>query len=167
MPTCKKVDMDFFTQAPKVFVHEIELSASPSAIFASFENADDWPLWVDSIARVDWTSPRPFGVGTTRRVTFTNGKTAAEEFIAWQQDRRMAFCFTETDQHGTRSFAEDYEVIDLGAGRSKLIWRVAFDPQGVSKIVFAVFGFLIARIFRKALADFKVFIEAKAMVSDA
>ena len=159
MATCRQVDMSFFETAPKVFINEVELNASAEEVFASFKRAEDWPIWVDSIGKIDWTTPEPFGLGTTRRVTFTNGKFADELFIAWEQNKRMAFCFTETDQAGTDAFAEDYQLTDLGNGRCKLVWRVAFDPAGISKLVFMLIPFVINGVFKKAMAEFKVFIE--------
>ena len=159
MAICRTVDMQFFDNAPKVFTNELELNVSAETVFASFQRADDWPLWVDSIAGVEWTTPAPFGIGTTRRVTFTNDKFADELFIAWQENKQMAFCFTETDQPGTNAFAEDYQLTELPNGSCKLVWRVAFDPAGMSKLVFLLFGFAVNKVFKTALAEFKVFIE--------
>ena len=159
MGQCKTVDMSFFDNAPKCFINEMEFDVSAETVFESFKRADDWPIWVDSIGKVEWTTPEPFGIGTTRRVTFTSGKYADELFIAWEPNKRMAFCFTETDQPGTHSFAEDYILTDLGNNRSKLVWRVAFDPAGFSKIIFMLFGFAINKVFKTALAEFKTFIE--------
>ena len=49
------------------------------------------------IDRVDWTSPRPFGVGTTRTVTFQGGGMEVyETFIAWDPGKHMAFTFDQS-----------------------------------------------------------------------
>lgn len=159
MGQCRQVDMSFFDTAPKCFVNEMEFDVSAETVFESFKRAEDWPIWVDSIGKVEWTSPEPFDIGTTRRVTFTSGKFADELFIAWEPNQRLAFCFTETDQPGTHAFAEDYQLTDLGDNRCKLVWRVAFDPAGISKLVFMLIPFLINKVFKTAMAELKVFIE--------
>jgi len=152
--------MDFFSSSRHCFVNELELEVSAARLFSSLKRAEDWPLWVDAIAAVEWTTPPPFAVGTTRTVTFTNGKFADELFIAWEENRRMAFCFTGTDMPGTGAFAEDYLIEPLGEECCRLVWRVAFSPLGIHRWVFRLFGFAINKIFIKALADLKRFIEA-------
>ena len=161
MNTCTTVDMSYFENAPQIIVKEVEINKPVEEVFASLESDNDWAEWVGQIAKVEWTSPKPFQVGTTRRVTFTNDTYADEVFIAWETNKRMAFCFTETTQGGSESFAEDYQLTDLGNGRTRLRWIVAMTPKGFSKIVFALFGFLVKRMIGKMLVSFKDFMEAK------
>jgi hypothetical protein len=127
---CTPIDFEYYTTAPQRFVNRAEFDVTPAQLFAIFEEETSWPRWVPGIVRVDWTSPRPFGVGTTRTVTFVGGGMEVyEDFIGWEPGRTMAFCFTGTSQDVWESFGEQYVVEDLG-GRCRLTWTVAYTPRG-------------------------------------
>ena len=53
---CKTVDMTFFDTAPFRYVAEVEVKVSAADVFASFENADDWPRWAMPIQK--WNGQR-------------------------------------------------------------------------------------------------------------
>ena len=131
MHACRAVDMGFFETAPESFRYEIVLSASPERIFEVFEDADSWPVWADAITRVTWTTPKPFAVGTKRTVDLKGGLSADEYFMAWTPNERMAFYFERTNKRVLRAFAEDYQLEALGDGKTKLVWRVAFESSGL------------------------------------
>jgi len=126
--------MDYFDSAPCCFQAKVEVNASPEQVFASFENAEDWPKWAPPIQHVEWTSPKPFGIGTTRRVTMSGNMIGDEVFIAWDYPRRMAFCFTHSSQSLIQSFAEDYQVRPLPNGKTEVIWTMGMTPTGIGKI---------------------------------
>lgn len=69
---------------------------------------DAWTVWLP-ITKVVWTSPQPFGVGTTRTVEI--GKEIVEEtFFAWEDNHRMAFRF-ERSSLPISAAVEDYLVV--------------------------------------------------------
>ena len=105
---CDKIDLDFFTDAPVRIESEVTLPCSPESLFNCFEDAGSWAEWVDVIKGVEWTSPRPFRVGTTRTVHMPGGMVAYEEFIAWDAPRHMAFRFNQFSQGFLQAFAENY-----------------------------------------------------------
>jgi hypothetical protein len=137
---CKTVDMTFFDTAPFRYVAEVEVKVSAADVFASFENADDWPRWALPIQEVEWTAPKPFGIGTTRTVSMIGGLVGYEEFIAWEYGREMAFCFTHGSKDNIESFAERYEVDALGEDSCRVRWTMAMKPKGVSKYFLPVFS---------------------------
>ena len=137
---CAEFGLDYFATAPVRFVYERELPVSPAVLFAIFEDEHSWPQWVPGIAKVDWTSPRPFGLNTTRTVTFTGGMEVYERFIGWEQGKHMAFCFTGATQRVWASFGENYEVEDLGNNRCTLRWTVAYEPRFIFKALHPFFG---------------------------
>lgn len=147
---CEEFDVDYFSKAPVIFQYEQEIPTSPEILFAIFEDEFSWPKWVPGIAKVDWTSPRPFGLNTTRTVTFMGGMEVYERFIAWEPGKEMSFCFTGTTQRIWSAFGEHYKVEDLGGNRCKLTWTVAYEPR----FIFAKIHFLVAPIMKKALGSF-------------
>ncbi len=129
---CTKVGLDFLEQTKNVFKAEEIIRATPEQIFEVFEDAHAWTVWAMPIQKVEWTSPKPFGIGTTRTVSMTGGLAGYEEFVAWERGKRMAFTFVGTTQEGIESFLEDYRITDLGDGTCRAEWYMALETTGLS-----------------------------------
>ncbi len=128
---CHRVGLEFYESASQRFQYDVVLEVTPDQLFDIFEDPASWPVWANGIHEVEWTSPKPFGVGTTRTVTFAGGGMEVyEEFIAWERGKEMAFIFNGITQEVWWSFGEHYRVVDLGSGRCKLTWTVAYEPRG-------------------------------------
>lgn len=132
------VGMEYFQQAPHSYTAVVEVDATPEQIFTSFEDENAWPDWALPITKVEWTSPKPFGLGTTRRVSMMGGLVGDEVFIAWDYPKRMAFCFTHSSQKLVGSFAEDYIVEPLPNGKTRVQWNMAMTPNGFGKFTMAL-----------------------------
>ena len=157
---CRKIELDFFASAPIRIVSEVDLPCTPETLFTVFEDADAWSEWVGVIERVEWTSPMPFRVGTTRSVEMPGGMIAYEEFLAWDAPRHMAFRFNQFSQKFLRAFGEDYKVTDLGNNRCRLAWTVAIDPNGPAALIRPVLKPLLAMNLRKIMKDLKKYMES-------
>jgi hypothetical protein len=142
MHDCEVVDLGYFESAPVRGLAEVTVNARPSEVFACLLDGAAWPRWVPVITKVTWTSPRPFSVGTTRTVDMRGGLSADEHFFAWEPDRRMAFYFTRSSMP-VDAFAEDYQLIDLGDGRTRVRWLMAMSPRGSSEAMMKITGPLI------------------------
>ena len=81
MVNCEPVGLDYFASSPVRIVSEVTVKASAAQAFAALEAAAAWPKWAPAITNVEWTSPRPFGLGTTRTVSMVGGMVAEESFI--------------------------------------------------------------------------------------
>ena len=160
MNACKKISLDFFDHAPSRNEATVTVEASSEKIFDVFEDARAWPLWALPIQRVDWTSPKPFGIGTTRTVTMMGGVVGEEEFCAWERGKRMAFYFTRTSLPDVAAFGEDYHVKDLGDGRCEVKWVMAMDPTGTNKRLLPFTTPLMGFGLRFMLRRFGKYVEA-------
>jgi hypothetical protein len=157
---CRPADLDFLERAPVRFVNEIELDAPPARVFAIFEDAAAWPQWFKEIVTVEWTSPRPYGVGTTRTVTLTT-VTVKEYFFVWEQDQHFAFYFTEISLPIAKALVEDYRLEDLGENRCKFIYTVGLEPtvwlRLGGSLVLKVYG----KMFRQATENLATYVRAQ------
>lgn len=95
------------TVSPKLkVVHAFPFPAS--AVWAALLDAKAWTEWL-ATTKVTWTSPPPFGVGTTRTVEI--GAMVVEEvFFLWEEGRRMAFYFDKSTLPVSAAI-EDYHII--------------------------------------------------------
>jgi hypothetical protein len=125
MLPCERVGLDFIDAAPFRFVSTVDLAISPEQVLA---DAESWPQWATVIAQVTWTSPKPFGVGTTRTVHMRGGIVGDEEFLAWEPFTHMAFRLNEASTGSIAAFAEDYRVVPTAAG-CHLTWVMAMKPN--------------------------------------
>lgn len=148
---CVPLGVDDYAGMPERFDYVTELACSPDELFDVLEDAESWPVWASpGIARVVWTSGKPYQVGTTRTVHMTGGLAVDEEFIVWERGKRMGFTFTSTTEEVWESFGELYEVEDLGGGRCRLSWTVAYAPKGT----FGSIHFLVKPFMRITLGRY-------------
>jgi hypothetical protein len=127
---CRPAGLDEVGAEPYAYRTEAVLPCSPAALLDVFEDPKSWPVWAVGIKKVEWTSPQPYGVGTTRTVTFADGTEVYERFIAWERGREMAFVLEGLTNPIFESFGERYTVRDVGGGRCHLVWTVVYAPGG-------------------------------------
>ena len=124
----RPVDASFFDTAPMRFKNVVELDASPAKVFAIFEDGESWPKWFRSIHKVQWTSDKPYGVGTTRTAWLWT-VTLDEHFFRWEQNRRCSFYATGQSMPLAHALAEDYLLEELAPGRTRFTYSVGIDPR--------------------------------------
>lgn len=83
-----------------------------------------WTEWLP-ITKVTWTSPKPFGVGTTRTVEIKDN-IVDETFLIWEEGSRMAFRFDRSGFPVTAG-VEDYHVVDAPGG-SEMLYSCRMSP---------------------------------------
>jgi hypothetical protein len=159
---CTKVGLDFLHRNANVIKAEVVVRATPEQIFEVFEDPHAWTVWALPIQKVEWTSPKPFGVGTTRTVSMTGDLVGYEEFIAWERGKRMAFTFVGCSQNTVESFLEDYRVTDLGDGRCRAEWYMAIATRGLSAKMMWLTRPLMRLGNRWMFGRFKRYVEAHA-----
>jgi carbon monoxide dehydrogenase subunit G len=131
MYPCEPVDLDFISEAPFRFVSTVDLAITPEQVFEVLSDAQSWPHWASVITKVTWTSPQPYGVGTTRTVHMRGGIIGDEEFLSWEPHSHMAFRFNQASTNSIAAFAEDYWVVPT-AGGCNLTWVMAMKPNGTA-----------------------------------
>jgi uncharacterized protein YndB with AHSA1/START domain len=126
--TCRPVDATFFDTAPMRVVNAVDLEATPAKVFAIFADADSWPKWFHAIHKVEFTSAKPYGVGTTRTMWLT-GLSADEQYFRWEQDRRCSYYVTQTSVPMAHAMAEDYLLEETAPGKTRFTHTMAVDPR--------------------------------------
>jgi len=127
---CEERGKALFTEARYRYSNTVELPVSPEQLFAIFEDPGSWSRWATGIGHVEWTSPKPFGPGTTRTVTFWGGMKVYEDFFDYDPPRTMAFHFYGTSEAVWVAFGEHYTVEAIPTG-CRFTWQVAYEPTGV------------------------------------
>ena len=128
---------DFLESAPHVFIYQKRFAAPPARVWEQLTSDDSIAAWGPATKEVNWTSPRPFGVGTTREVVALGGATMRERFFRWEKGRRHSFAAYESTLPLFKRFAEDY-VVEADGADTLFTWVVAIEPKGTLALPFKV-----------------------------
>ncbi len=156
---CRSVDLRFLESAPVRFVNEVEINASPEQVFKVFEDGESWPKWFKDIIKVEWTSPKPFGVGTTRTVNRKPMIVVYEQFIAWDPGKRFTFFLTAINRPIVHALCEDYRLESLGNGKTKFTYIVAYEPRLLNKLAGPIGRWYFRNMCHNAALSLAAFME--------
>jgi hypothetical protein len=126
-------DAGYFATAPERYVQVFELPRSRDAVWADLTR-DGTLDWCRLISRVAWTSPGPFGVGTTRRVRALGALLLEERYFTWTDGQQKSFHATRASLPLFRRFAEDYLLEDVDGDRCRLTWTIAIEPLPAARL---------------------------------
>ena len=147
MATLDPVDESYFERAPQRFAHSWSMARPAEEVWG--ELVGEQPLhWLKGL-RLRWTSPPPYGVGTTRQGQMMGGMTTLDEyFFIWEEGRRCAFYGTQITIPVFKSFAEDYVVAPEGADHCRFTWRIAVTPSRFGRLGAPMNKVMAKRTFR-------------------
>jgi Polyketide cyclase / dehydrase and lipid transport len=110
------------------FRYEKRFAATPEEVWESLTSDQSLAAWGPSIKRVTWTSPRPFGIGTTRDVVAPGGATMRERYFRWDEGRNHSFYVYESTLPLFNRFVEDY-LVEADGDRTRFTWVLALEPK--------------------------------------
>lgn len=128
------VDETFFETAPVRLSDTVSIARPASDVWAEL-TADNTLWWCRIIDEVRWTSPRPFGVGTTRTVKSLKGANVINEYyFRWDEGRRKSFYVVESSAPMFKRFAEDYLVEPMSDNSCEFTWTIAYESTPAMKL---------------------------------
>ncbi len=145
-------DDDFIASAPHIFRYQKRFAASPEQVWASLTSDDSLSAWGSTLRELTWTSPRPFGVGTTREVAPLAGPRVRERYYRWDEGRSHAFYVYEATMPLFRRFAEDYIVEPDGDG-TMFTWVMAMEPKAAMALPFKAIAPVMKAAFGRVPID--------------
>ncbi|MGW1737519.1 SRPBCC family protein [Nocardia sp. NPDC001965] len=116
----------FLDSAPHRYTHIVDIPAPVRQVWDTLVADDALVSWSTVITAATWTSPRPFGIGTTRTVTLGGFLRLEERFYRWDEGSRMTFTVDAASVPGLKRFAEDITLLPLGSG-TRVIWTFAVE----------------------------------------
>ncbi|HUS23229.1 MAG TPA: SRPBCC family protein [Aeromicrobium sp.] len=128
------VDETFFESAREVQVGTFDIAKPASEVWAELV-ADGALSFCRSLRGARWTSPRPFGVGTTRTMPALYGLLVVDEvFFRWEEGRRKSFYVERANLPMFTSLAEDYLVEEVSPSQSRFTWTLAMEPTALGRL---------------------------------
>src|ERR1700687_3551923 len=84
-------DAGVLASAPHVYRYRMQYAAPPEQVWGSLASDASLAAWGPSVKEVNWLSPRPFGVDTTREVVLAGGARVHECFVRWGEGHGYSF----------------------------------------------------------------------------
>lgn len=141
------VDETFFDTAPTVFVGTVDIAKPAPEVWSELV-ADGALGFCRSLRGARWTSPRPFGVGTTRTMPASYGLLIVHEvYFRWEEGQRHSFYAVRTNLPMFRRLAEDYLVEAVGPTSCRFTWTIATDPYPATRLLSSVNQRIVEGIF--------------------
>ncbi|AZG45020.1 SRPBCC family protein [Gordonia insulae] len=149
------IDVDFFESAPVTYRIDVNLPVTPQRAWAEFTRQNTLN-WCRAIKSIEFTSPPPYGVGTTRKASLGLAGLS-EHFFVWDEDAttgnyRNAFHAVTATTPGLKRFGELTEIRPADVG-CRLIWLFALELATSAKAVTAFSGPTAATVFKTVETD--------------
>jgi uncharacterized protein YndB with AHSA1/START domain len=120
-------DLSFVDRAPVVARAETTVPAAPAAIWPAFADARAWVEWFTGVKDAHYTSPPPYGLGSTRFVHVL-GLKVDETILAFDPAERFAFRVDAGNLPVLEALVEVVTLEPVGAG-TRVVYRQAFEPK--------------------------------------
>jgi hypothetical protein len=144
---CQPAEAGFFDSAPVRLVAHFEVPKPAAAVWDEL-TSERALHWCRILHDVSWTSPRPFGVGTTREVNALLGTNLLREhYFRWEEGRRHSFYVVESTAPLFKRLAEDYLVEPTGEGSCRFSWTIAVEPRALAVPAMPVNRALLKTLF--------------------
>ncbi len=145
---CQSVEEAFFDTAPLRLQAEFDITQPATQVWADL-TAEHPLAWCRILQDVTWTSPRPFGVDTTRTARALGGTNVLKErFFRWEEGRRHSFVVLQASTPMFRRFAEDYLVEPTSENSCRFAWTIAIEPRRAARIANPANRLLLETLFR-------------------
>lgn len=121
--------VSFYETAPLRFVAQTTINASPEQVFKALEDESLWPAWFPVFRSVEWTSPKPLRLGSTRKITMRHGRIIEERCIRWVENERLSFMIDRSNMARLLKGGTDFKLTPTSNG-THLRWTIAIQPRG-------------------------------------
>lgn len=98
-------EIEFADTAPVTAEGAAVVTGTPEEVWAVLADHQGWPSW------------------------FAGVKSCEERFVAWDRAKRWAFTVTDMRPAAVRSLVERITIAELAPGRTRVTYRMAFDPK--------------------------------------
>lgn len=147
-----ETDESFLADAAHRVVVDVTVERSAADVWAELTQDDPMAPYCRTISSITWTSPRPFGVGTTRTTRVLGGLvTLHEVYPHWEDERRKVFVGVRTVPPVMRRVAEEYLVEPMGEDRCRFRWTAVWEPSWLGRPI----GFVGRAVFESIAGDLR------------
>jgi uncharacterized protein YndB with AHSA1/START domain len=127
------VPLSFTQSSPFRFENTVLIDATPARVFQILATAEAQPEWFQDFIACRWSTTKR-GVGAEREMQLER-VSVKERFLAWDQDRRLAFHVFAVSFPFVKAMIEDMVLEPVGDRATRLLWRVHYTPTLPMRVV--------------------------------
>jgi len=124
---------DWVNTAPIRVVRDLEVRATPEAVFSVLSDHVAWPLWYAGMRRVR-VQGQCDGAGA-RRVVWLRGARLEEHVIVFEEPCQIAFAVVSSNLPGLHSLTSDWRLAPVGRERTRLTMTIGAEVSGLFRYV--------------------------------
>ncbi len=144
-----------FETAPTIFRDAMEIARPAADVWREFIASGSLG-WCRALGGAVWTSPQPYGVGTTRTMRVAGALMIHESYFRWEEGRRKSFCVLEANLPLFKYFGEDYLVEESGPDSCRFTWTMAGEASALGAPGAPILRALIGSMFSDTRKHFGV-----------
>jgi hypothetical protein len=150
-------DESFFVDAPHRVVVDVTVNRPAADVWTELTEDNPMASYCRALSSITWTSPRPFGVGTTRTARILGGLITLDEYYStWDEGRRKVFVGVRVMPPVLRRVAEEYLIEPIDAQHSRFRWTAVWEPTTLGRPI----GFFGRAVFASIARDVRRHFEA-------
>ncbi|MGZ3449822.1 MAG: SRPBCC family protein [Polyangiales bacterium] len=170
----EKTELSFIDRAPSRIENEILVFAPAARVFDVLAG-DGLHEWLEPLVECRWTSPTPYGVGTTREIVLdvmklgpgsVTAMAVKERFLAWDRGKRLAFAVEAVTMPLVKQMIEEMTLEKRGEDKTLLRYRVHYAPTTVVRAIHPIVRVVFGKMFKDATRKIAM-IAARSGVSPA
>lgn len=138
-------DIGYTEISPFQIVNEAIINASPERVFDILAAGENQSEWFQDFVENRWTSPEPYGVGSTREVELKI-ITVKERFLVWDRGKHLAFTITASTVPAVRRMLEEFHMEPVG-DRTRFRWTAHYTPSRLMRVVHPVMRIQFSKMF--------------------
>ncbi len=127
------VPLSFTQSSPFHIENVVILDAPPARVFQVLATGEGQEVWFKDFVANRWSSEAR-GVGAEREVALKLLKVK-ERFLAWDQDKRLAFHIYAITLPFADAMLEDWTIEPVGEDKTRFTWRVHYKPSLLMRLV--------------------------------
>ena len=81
-----------------------------------------------------------------------------ETFLAWEPGVRFSFRIDTITLPLIRAMVEDYKLVPLEGGRTRLVWRIGYEPSWLGWLLHPLVRAIFGRQFRRTLMGLQKYV---------
>jgi Polyketide cyclase / dehydrase and lipid transport len=140
-------ELSFIETAPYHFNSVGVIPASAARVFDLLSTGETQKEWFQDFVACRWTSPKPYGVGSTREIELRI-LTVKERFLVWEPGKRLTFSIDAITVPLIKGMVEDMQLEPISDTSTLLRWRAYYDPSAIMRAVHPVGRAVFGQMFR-------------------
>jgi uncharacterized protein YndB with AHSA1/START domain len=152
------VPLSYTDNSPFHIENVVLLDAKPERVFHILATGEGQEGWFQDFVACRWSSGAR-AVGAEREVELKL-LTVKERFLAWDQDKRLAFHIYAITLPFVKAMLEDWTLEAVGDRATRFTWRVHYTPSLMMRIVHPIARMMFGEMFKASAEGLARYVKA-------